>query len=226
MSRQERRALQRKQLKEARKQYKQEAQQPSSFMSASPAHSGGPRTPEGKAASSQNAFAHGLTAARLVLPNENQGEFDALLDGLYNDHKPATITESILVREMAESYWRLNRARTREHALNLAAPSVDSGDRNSWEKQLALTERYARTFERSFHKCLNLLRKLQGERRRSEAEIAEGESAAQQSVSPSEFVSQKSVASAETPEPIAPDSFEYKASGDSETAVAASYTLL
>ena len=33
---------------------------------------GGPRTPEGKAVSSQNAFSHGLTAARLVLPWENQ----------------------------------------------------------------------------------------------------------------------------------------------------------
>jgi hypothetical protein len=36
----------------------------------------GPRTPEGKAASSANATRHGLSAAFRVLPNENQEEFD------------------------------------------------------------------------------------------------------------------------------------------------------
>ena len=48
---------------------------------------GGPRTPEGKAVSSQNAFSHGLTAARLVLPWENQDEFDSLLNQLVAEHR-------------------------------------------------------------------------------------------------------------------------------------------
>jgi hypothetical protein len=137
---------------------------------------GGPRTPEGKAVSSQNAFSHGLTAARLVLPWENQEEFATLLNQLVAEHRPATATEGLLVREIGEQYWRLQRARNHEHALLLQTPEVldkaetDPALYEAWNKQLTLAQRYVTRHERAFHKCLATLRTLQKERRSAEAE--------------------------------------------------------
>ena len=139
---------------------------------------GGPRTPEGKAASSQNAFSHGLTAARLVLPWENQDEFDSLLNQLVAEHRPVTATEGILVREIAEQYWRLQRARNHEHTLlSKANDFLEEGPNQvasleAWDKQVKLIQRYATRHERAFHKCLGTLRTLQKERRAAEAEAA------------------------------------------------------
>ena len=187
MSRQQRRAL-------ARQQVRQQ-------LKSAPSHGGGPKTPEGKAVSSQNALSHRLTSAKLVLPWENQVEFDALLDGLLDEHRPVTITEQIMVKEMAEQYWRLIRARNKEHLFYSHCPEHDAAPDEfaRWEKALLLAQRYARTHERAFHKCLATLRTLQKERRaleaETEAESREISEAEPGSVSEprthSEFVSQK-----------------------------------
>jgi hypothetical protein len=156
-------------------------------------YGGGPRTPEGKAVSAQNAFSHGLTAARLVLPWENQDEFDSLLNQLVAEHKPATATEGILVREIAEQYWRLQRARNHEHGLLSQTPEVleqaesDPDVYEVWNKQVTLAQRYVTRHERAFHKSLATVRTLQKERRLAEAE-AEAQT---ESIAPSaQFVSQ------------------------------------
>ena len=164
---------------------------------------GGPRTPEGKAISSQNAFSHGLTSACLVLPWEDENEFDSLLDQLAAEHRPATATEGLLVREIAEQYWRLQRARNHEHILLVKTTEIlergsDLDTFEVWDKEVKLTQRYATRHERAFHKCLSTLRTLQKERRAAETEAAaearteaqaESSTAAHQ---PAEFVSQNS----------------------------------
>lgn len=194
MSRKQRRAA------AARQQPRPQVQaQPRPVSSAS-----GPITPEGKAISSQNAFSHGLTAARLVLPWENQGEFDSLLNQLVAEHKPATATEGILVREMAEQYWRLQRARNREYGLLrqedriLTQSETEPSVYDAWSKQVNLTQRYCTRHERAFHKCLSTLRSLQKERRQAESETSDAPAVAASQLpveAASEFVSQN----AETP---------------------------
>ena len=165
---------------------------------------GGPRTPEGKAVSSQNAFSHGLTAAHLVLPWEDQNEFDSLLNQLIAEHRPATATEGLLVREIAEQYWRLQRTRNHEHTLlSKANEYLEEGPNQvatleAWDKQVKLIQRYATRHERAFHKCLSTLRTLQKERRAAETEAAaeaKTEAQAQSSApapQPKQFVSQNS----------------------------------
>ena len=74
----------------------------------------GPHTPEGKAASKQNAITHGLTARQTVLPGESQADFDALLESLHAGYEPATGIEVQLTGEIAACTWRLARARSRE----------------------------------------------------------------------------------------------------------------
>ena len=81
-------------------------------------HSTGPRSPYGKSRSSSNSLKHGLTAKTVVLPGEDQAEFDALQDSLMADYNPLTEHETQLVSEIAACLWRLSRARRHEeHAL-------------------------------------------------------------------------------------------------------------
>jgi hypothetical protein len=72
-------------------------------------NSTGPKTPDGKAASAQNATSHGLSSSFAVLPHEDHDAYAQLLDSLHQEHTPATEHEKFLVTQMAESRWRLHR---------------------------------------------------------------------------------------------------------------------
>ena len=77
----------------------------------------GPRTPEGKHSSSQNATAHGLTSRKLVLNSEEQSEYDALVAKLVRAWEPEE-SERDLLEELAEAKWRLRRCRRAEIAFH------------------------------------------------------------------------------------------------------------
>ena len=127
-------------------------------------HSTGPKTPEGKAAAARNATRHGLSGAFAVLPHEDQDEFDILLACLRDEFHPANQHETFLVEQMAQSRWRLSRARRLETAMfetmllgevndadpdrQLAAKLLFGGDR-----ALATIQRYATAAERSYYKA-------------------------------------------------------------------------
>ena len=116
----------------------------------------GPRTTQGKAASSMNAMSHGLTSAKVIIPGESLAEFHDLLFSLLEEHQPATPTEAMLVNEMAQARWRLDRVRRRQDQA-FESETLDA-------KLLAILLRYATTYERSFFKALETLKKLQRER--------------------------------------------------------------
>ncbi len=121
-------------------------------------HSTGPRTTEGKSASSQNAFKHGLYSKQLVLPGEDPAELDALRADLRREHQPATTTEDILVNELAEHYWRLRRMRKFE-ARAMSADNFETG-----LAILPIIQRTMAAAERGFHKALKTLTDLQRQR--------------------------------------------------------------
>jgi hypothetical protein len=126
-------------------------------------HSTGPKTEEGKAISCRNNFRHGFSGAFTVLPWEDQNEFDLLLGGLRDEHKPSGLTEMILVDKMAQALWLSKRALMLQHVtFNHELPVCDD------PKQLALYLRYQTTNERAFHKCLNDLLRLRAEKRKQE----------------------------------------------------------
>jgi hypothetical protein len=122
-------------------------------------NSTGPRTPEGKLASSRNSFKHGLASAQLIVPGEDPAAFDALLTDLLAEHQPANPTEQLLVLEMAQSYWLTQRA-IRFQNQCFAPEGVN-------EKRLALFLRYQTTHERAFHKALNTMIRLKKDRSRA-----------------------------------------------------------
>jgi hypothetical protein len=75
------------------------------------AKSRGPKTPQGKARSAQNALKHGMRAQKyLVLPDEDAAEFEALEAALVEELAPVGALQTVLARRVAVAAWRLARA--------------------------------------------------------------------------------------------------------------------
>jgi len=72
-------------------------------------NSTGPRTPQGKAAISQNAVKHGLLARRDVINSESQADFDLYRAQILDELAPASPMESMLAERIVTLSWRLKR---------------------------------------------------------------------------------------------------------------------
>ena len=126
----------------------------------------GPTSGLGRERSSRNSSTFGISKTGglfFFLPLEHEEDFIALEFKFISEHKPQTITESVIVRRMVESEWLRNRA------LCLQMRCYDSetgmiGD----EKQFALLLRYESMHERAFYKAVNELQKLRKEKRKEE----------------------------------------------------------
>ena len=73
------------------------------------AKSRGPKTPEGKAASSQNATTHGHFAKAIVLSNESTEAFEHLTAEFLQRYQPRDPVELALVEQIIAATWRLSR---------------------------------------------------------------------------------------------------------------------
>lgn len=69
----------------------------------------GPRSPEGRAASSSNAVRHGILSDRFIAPHEDRPTFDALLHELLTEHEPVSALETMLIERLAILFWRERR---------------------------------------------------------------------------------------------------------------------
>ena len=122
----------------------------------------GPKTPQGKAASSRNRLSHGFASSTRFVRGEDPAEFNLLLDDLLSEHQPATPTEQILVEQMAHHHW-----------INLRATRLQDSIVASYlmtgltPVQLGLFIRYQTSAERSFHKAHAALLKAQKQRESS-----------------------------------------------------------
>jgi hypothetical protein len=146
----------------------------------SPGRSTGPRTPEGKVASSRNSLKHGLSTGTLLIHGEDPAAFEAFRESLRCEHQPADATEQLLVDDLAQSHWLRQRALRLQNDCFTADGGVN-------EKRLALFLRYGTAHERAFHKALSALLRLQKERRKT--------ARAATSPRPRGFVSQNDAAS-------------------------------
>ena len=146
----------------------------------------GPRTPAGKATSSQNRLAHGLCATSLIVRGETQEDFDSLRIEMVATYRPATSEEKMLTDQLTESLWRLNRARrieTHTHDILMRDTeeilSSDGGDVSQnpdvlmasslWSEHndgvLRRLNRYVTAIERSYQRALKNLHFAQQNRR-------------------------------------------------------------
>jgi hypothetical protein len=142
-------------------------------------HSTGPKTPQGKAASSQNAAKHHLTSKQVVIPGEDPAAFDAHRADLIASLKPANAVESELVEELAANSWRLKRAHRIETAvlaeIVAGSPDPDAAIAKSFlerPKELDRLVRYMTSIERAYWRVFNKLETIQRERREQEHQAA------------------------------------------------------
>ena len=76
----------------------------------------GPVTELGKGVAKFNALKHGMTASTAVLPYEDPSSYAELRESFVATYRPANAVEASLVEVVANSYWRLLRARRAETA--------------------------------------------------------------------------------------------------------------
>jgi hypothetical protein len=136
----------------------------SAAVSPLPAAAGatGPRTLEGKLASSRNSLQHGLTARELVLSGEDPAAYEALLQYMIEAHQPEPGIETLLVHQIAQSQWRLNRARR----LEVQALEADLTAPEGTSPKLDRLLRYIAAIERELHRAMKDLGAHQNARTR------------------------------------------------------------
>jgi hypothetical protein len=141
----------------------------------------GPQTPQGKAAVSQNALKHGLSAQQACIPGEDQDEFNATLQSFQDELKPVGPLQTLLVQQIVMAAWRLARIRLLEGGI-FQLRSVDEVENIEKDYQnlaprtrlgylfvcdvrgpnaLATLARYEGRVERSFYRALHELQRLQ-----------------------------------------------------------------
>src|SRR5260221_6730639 len=120
-------------------------------------HSTGPRTPEGKARSSQNARTHGLTARDLVIAPDEREEFEQLRTDCQTSVQPQDGIQQSLFEELLGAAWNLRRIRRME----VRACSNTTTTAGQLEKELDRLVRYKTCIERTFHRSLKELKALQ-----------------------------------------------------------------
>ena len=69
----------------------------------------GPKTPEGKDRTSNNAVKHGLLSQDTLLPMEDQTAFTELSERLRSEAQPVGELENMLVERIIDARWRLRR---------------------------------------------------------------------------------------------------------------------
>ena len=116
----------------------------------------GPRTPEGKACSSQNARKHGLSATQLLIGPEDREEFDDMLADYQSDVAPQGAIQQTLCDQLVASAWNLRRVRRMEVQLH-----SDTTDDDELQKKLDRLARHKTRIERTFHRSLKELKALQ-----------------------------------------------------------------
>ena len=121
----------------------------------------GPRTEIGKAASSQNALKHGLTAKTILLPGEDEAAYRKLCDGMFESFAPADTPEKELIQLLCDTQWRLQRCGRIEAAI-LSADVPDF-------KAIDIMSKHESRLKRQYSTTLKEARNLINERQSIEA---------------------------------------------------------
>jgi hypothetical protein len=119
----------------------------------------GARTPEGKQRSKFNALKHGLTSVHVVLPWEEDMHYQELRGVLLQQYQPENATETFLVDQVAQNWWRLNRAR-RVETGTLAALGPESHLPGPTNADLDHLRRYEAAIERAFYRAYDRIEKI------------------------------------------------------------------
>jgi hypothetical protein len=134
------------------------------------AKSRGPKTPEGKARSAQNALRHGLCAEEfVVLHDEDEQAFEALEASVLEELAPQGALQRFLAGRIVRAAWRLERAERIEIELlefrmdrdgDLALALIRDGNGT---RSIDTLMRYRGRAQAEFYRALRTLKALQAE---------------------------------------------------------------
>ncbi len=118
----------------------------------------GPVTAEGRARVSQNAAKFGLFSVANFVRPEERDIFNEFESGYFAELAPSSPLEETLAREIIHAAWRLRRCADLE-----IAPPEDLTDEEVDRLQISI-DRARAAAQRTFHRSLKELRRLQAER--------------------------------------------------------------
>jgi hypothetical protein len=141
----------------------------------------GPKTPEGKARSSQNRMTHGLLSRQVLLREEEPDLFRQVWGALWEELRPVGELETYLAARIVSGIWRMNRiARIEAQLFNespLRAADPDAGigkifrlDCAHGGNAFAKLLRYETAIDRGIQRALKELRAVQAARRAKDEE--------------------------------------------------------
>ncbi|HEY3738544.1 MAG TPA: hypothetical protein VGL53_01810 [Bryobacteraceae bacterium] len=126
----------------------------------------GPRTEEGKSASSRNATTTGLTAAKIFIRPDEQPAFDKLKSMLWKELKPVGETQTHHFQLILHAQWNLQRCFELEAHIQNEAFSKGFADAildDELARKLDRIYRYKKMHEASHRRASAELRHLQTE---------------------------------------------------------------
>jgi hypothetical protein len=126
----------------------------------------GPRTPEGRQASSANAITTGLTATRIFVAPEDGDAFEAMKSALIAELAPAGELQLSLFATILHATWNAQRCISLECSIQNEARCKGFEDallNDELARKLDRIYRYKRTHELTQRKSIAELRKLQNE---------------------------------------------------------------
>lgn len=121
----------------------------------------GPRSAAGIAVARFNATKHGLSGKQIVTKGEDPAAYDALRRELIAHHAPANGREAMLVEEVAQNWWRLERARRVEAAVIQKYGELEVIIEPESRKAFQTITRYLNTIQRTWSRACKDLEALQ-----------------------------------------------------------------
>jgi hypothetical protein len=143
--------------------------------------SSGPRTPAGKARSSQNAIKTGLYSATALLSTEDPEEYRNHAESYVASLKPQDPVQADMVKIISDNVWCLRRIRgmvalQTEVVFSALANDTCPPSRRAIEARILESfSRHEHRLQNAIAKALKVLRELQKEMAASEAPEAESE---------------------------------------------------
>ena len=153
----------------------------------------GPRTPQGKLNSRANAVKHGLTGQVMMMTPSDQATYSDYYLRMIPDLAPVTTLEYSFADRIVFDSWRLSRSTMIEQNLFQLADGelvISTGDATQddalnqalnfevKEKTFTLLSLYQARIQRSLHKDLEMLRKIQKDRKAEAIQAAKPAAAA------------------------------------------------
>ncbi len=121
-------------------------------------HQTGPRTDEGKQASSQNNRQHGLSTANIIVSPEERPFFDQMEAELRDEILPDGPLEDFAFQRLITASWQIEKCRQKEAALR----ALELTEQN--EANLEKVHRYYQRWEGSYNSALRQIRMFQTDR--------------------------------------------------------------